>query len=177
MAAEFFAGEWLKERLLLYAVSHMLVMPMALVWMAQMGSEEWLPASIALLSLLSFFSGFAFELARKTKSPDAERDAVQSYSKVFGTRKAPMVTLTVLAAGAAVLVGTLLFITEGRPNWLLIGLSIGLLALPAWALIRFRATPSASTAKLQEGMCSLYMLAGYVILIVAVALERGIVWG
>jgi len=177
MAAEFFAAEWLKKRLLLYAVSHMVVMPMALVWMAQMGSKEWLPASIALLSLLSFFSGFAFELARKTKSPDDERDAVQSYTKVFGTRTAPMVTLAVLAAGAAVLVGTLLFITDGTPNWILICLSIGLLAAPAWALARFRASPSAATAKQQEGMCSLYMLAGYVILIVAVAIERGIEWG
>src|SRR5215471_10239683 len=57
MAREFFVGEWLGKRLVLYALSHMVVLPLALVWIAQMGAGgAELPKIVVLLPLLSFFS-------------------------------------------------------------------------------------------------------------------------
>lgn len=174
MAAEFFMGEWLQQRLLLYAISHMLVMPMALMWMAQMGAggdtSNW---RVILLALLAFFSGFAFELARKTRSPEDERDGVDSYTKVFGTRRAPLVTIAALLVGACTLAWALVEI-QGEVRWLWM-LAIDLaLVLPIIALVLFARKPSAVAAKRQEGACSLYMLVGYVLLISAMVAERGV---
>jgi len=177
MAVEFFCGEWLEKRLVLYALSHMLVMPMALVWMAQMGAGSAdLPVEVGALAGLSFLSGAAFEVTRKLRAPDDERDTVDSYTKVLGTTAAPVVVMVLLAAGTAVLALLLGVLSPGgvHPAW------YGVLAaamLPAlWALQGFRSAPSAKAAKTCEGMVALCMLAGYVVLLVAIGLTRGFGW-
>ena len=177
MLKEFFAGEWLQERVVLYALSHMVIMPMALVWMAQMGASASLTVPILYLSLMAFFSGFAFELARKTRAPEDEREGVDSYTKAFGSKGAPLVTVGLLLGGAAALLATLYEIVGGVPAWYWVAVVGGALALPCWALFSFRSKQTSKLAKLQEGMCSLYMLIGYVVLIVALLTERGVQWG
>ena len=177
MLKEFFVGEWLQERVVLYALSHMVVMPMALAWMAQMGASAAITTPVFYLCLMAFFSGFSFELARKTRAPEDEREGVDSYTKAFGTRGAPLVTVGLLFGAAVALLATLYEIAGGVPAWYWIVVVSAALALPYWALLSFRARQTSKLAKLQEGMCSLFMLIGYVVLIVALIVERGLQWG
>ena len=177
MAAEFFCGEWLEKRLVLYAFSHMVVMPMALVWMAQMGAGAMeLGSSVGLLAGLSFLSGAAFEVTRKIKAPEDERDTIDSYTKVFGTTRAPIVVLFLLTAGV-VFLGLLLgkVFPQGVELWWY-GILVATLLPAAMALLRFRKQPSAAAAKKCEGMVALAMLAGYVILLAGIWVERGVTW-
>ena len=88
MAKEFFIGPWLQKRLLLYAISHMLVMVPLALWMILTGLPE---ASLKaawpwLISSLVFFTGAIMEVARKTKSPVNEIQGVDSYSSILGAK-------------------------------------------------------------------------------------------
>jgi hypothetical protein len=175
MAREFFVGEWLGKRLVLYALSHMVVLPMALVWIAQMGAGgAELPKVVVLLPLLSFFSGFAFEITRKTRAPEQERDTVDSYSKVFGTRGAPLVVLALVTAQTAGVGLLLRHVFDGTPNvvWYAAGLPI--LGVPAFSLLAFRATPTPSAAKRNEAMVAVSTLLSYIVLVAAIVVRRGV---
>jgi hypothetical protein len=177
MAKEFFCGEWLEERLVLYAVSHMVVMPMALVWMAFMGADsEPLPMTVGLLAALSFCSGAAFEVTRKTKGAEEERDTIRTYSQIWGTTASPLIVLVLLIISTVLQVFLLRLVFDGAVHW---GWYVGLvavLALPAISLHLYRVDPTAKARKMNEGMVSLTMLASYVVLLAAVIVERGIAW-
>ena len=176
MAREFFVGAWLERRLVLYALSHMVVMPVALVWMAALGATPTgLPASVGLLALLSFLSGAAFEITRKTRGPEEERDTIQSYSRVFGTRRAPLVTGALLIASAGVQVALLFAISPDgpHPGWYAALAAPVLLALVV--LQRFVRAPSAAAREANEGAVSLAMLGSYVVVLAAMIVERGVV--
>jgi hypothetical protein len=102
MRMEFGVGAWLRQRLVLYALSHMLIMPLVILWLfsayAPALDTEYLP----LLLLLSLLGGFSFELARKLHAPAAERVGVDSYSQALGYGPALSLTVVVLLAGGAV---------------------------------------------------------------------------
>lgn len=175
MAKEFFIGDWLNKRLFLYAFSHMLVMPLAVVWMAEMGaSGRWPGPPIAVLGLIAFCSGFAFELTRKNRAPEEERLSVDSYSRHFGVKgAAAMIAIFLLtaAAGQFWLLGNLL---DGRfhKGWMA---GLVFVLLPAFfTLTRFVTHPTISGRKHNEGSLALAMLGGYVILIAALISDRGV---
>jgi 4-hydroxybenzoate polyprenyltransferase len=177
MAKEFFVGEWLSRRLVLYAATHMVIMPLAMIWLAQIGAEQSaLPRNIGLLAGLSFLSGAAFEVTRKLRGPEEERAGVDSYTKVLGTSSAPLLVLVLLAGSAAVQVLLLHWIFGGpaRARWY--GLLAAGLLPAAITLLRFRAKPTATTRKASEGAVSLSMLMGYLVVVIAVWIERGLSW-
>jgi 4-hydroxybenzoate polyprenyltransferase len=177
MAREFFVPEWLRQRFALYTISHMLVMPIAMLWMVQMGlGATPLPASAAWLAALSFLSGLSFELARKLKAPADERDGVDSYTRLFGTTRAPLVVLAVVA-GAAVALGQVVRVVRGGTLGVVAPVVLALaVVLPAVALLRFRAAPSAGGAKLAETLAGAATLIGYLLLAGTVIAHRGVAW-
>jgi len=176
MAREFFLGDRLKARLFLYAALHLMVMPLALIWMAQMGAEpKILEVQVVWLALLSLLSGAAFEITRKTLGPKEERKAVDSYSKRIGAGGAPLLIMGLMIASTVVQV-ILLFHILGRPAWywyLMAGLG---LALALYMLARFIALPTAKGRKRNQAAVSLSMMLGYLLLIIAIIAEKGIEW-
>jgi hypothetical protein len=177
MAKEFFMGEWLSKRLVLYAISHMVVMPMALIWMAQMGAgHAELPLRVGLLAALSFLSGFAFEITRKTKAPEDERDTIDSYTKIFGTGGAPLVVMVLLALSTGVEIVILDDLLGGQIHWAFFVVLMLAFLLPVFVLQQFRGQPDAKRAKSNEGMVALSMLTGYLVLMVAMILIHGLVF-
>ncbi|MGI4864984.1 MAG: hypothetical protein ACRYFZ_13750 [Janthinobacterium lividum] len=104
MRAEFGVGHWLRRHLVLYALSHMLIMPLVISWLfaAYAGGLVLAGQYLPLLWLLSLLGGFSFELARKLHAPAAERAGVDSYSQALGYGPALALTVAVLLAGGAV---------------------------------------------------------------------------
>ena len=97
MTVEFFIGEWLSKRLVLYALSHMIIMPMIIFWLVSMGiGKSPFIYEINLFSILAFFSGFSFEITRKTRAPEEERDTVDSYSKIMGIKGCVSIIISLL---------------------------------------------------------------------------------
>lgn len=180
MAKEFFVGEWLEKRLVLYALSHMIVMPMALIWMATIGVAHLpmafaLPLTIGLLAALSFASGASFEVTRKLKAPEDERETVDSYTKALGLSMAPLVAIAFLLLGAALQIALVSELT-GAVAWYWAAIIVAGLAPAVVALMRFRTAPSAAAAKRNESLVGVAMLAGYAVLLAASVAGRGVIW-
>lgn len=104
MCREFFVGEWLRRRPLLYMVSHMLIMPLvdlyatACDWLT--AGLAWPPAGLAWFLAASFFNGMVIEIGRKIRSPADEEVGVATYSATWGLRLATAAWLMALAAAA-----------------------------------------------------------------------------
>lgn len=100
MRYEFFVSNYLKSKLLLYAASHMLIMPFIILWVwSAFVKTNLFIAPFYLLACLSFLSGFCFEVARKTHAPNSERPTVDSYSKSIGFINSIKLILLFLSLG------------------------------------------------------------------------------
>ncbi|MEP6261469.1 MAG: UbiA family prenyltransferase [Gillisia sp.] len=166
MRYEFFMGEFLNKYLLLYATTHMLVMPFIILWVYTAFHPELeilLPYYI--LAALSLLSGFSFEIARKIHAPVAEREGVDSYSASVGYPGSIILALVLLLAGVLVQLYLLSLIDARSWAYILIGF-IFFLALLFYINNLFR--PSEKRLRLAEKLVSLFMLASYVSIIIEV---------
>jgi len=110
MAKEFFIKEWLTKRILIYALSHVVIMifiTLVIVNAAQyiilgeaeniikFGALQWYRHNIdiALIPLftLNYLNGIVLEIGRKTRRADEEEHGVQTYSKLWGKKKAAVI--------------------------------------------------------------------------------------
>ena len=110
MAKEFFIKEWLTKRILIYALSHVVIMifiTLVIVNAAQyivLGKAENIFKFVALqwyrhnidialipLFTLNYLNGIVLEIGRKTRRADEEEHGVQTYSKLWGKKKAAVI--------------------------------------------------------------------------------------
>lgn len=169
MRHEFFVGKFLKKYLFIYAVSHMMIMPLVIYWVWSAYASVSFNYSLLLLSSLSVVSGFAFEIARKIKLEGDERSSVDSYSKIVGYANAVFLVLLILLIGVLDQFALLQSLNARLWPFLLIGvLYIVIALLYVSALIR----PHREKLKLSELMVSLFMLFSYASIIIEIFLPR-----
>ncbi|MDJ1176892.1 UbiA family prenyltransferase [Roseofilum capinflatum] len=135
MSQEFFIRHWLKNHPVVYLISHMMIMPLiyglatACDWQVTTGV---IPRGLGWFLAVSFFNGVIIEIGRKIRSPQDEEVGVETYSYLWGRKRAVFVWLavctimTVISAIAAKLIGF------GLP-----------LALATWAMLGISGTLSA----------------------------------
>ncbi len=159
MLREFFVGEWLKRHLVVYAVSHMIVTPLSILWLAQMGAGgAALGGRVWAYADMSFLFGFCFEIARKMKAPADERLGVETYTSLFGVWRAAF-AVSVLWALASVTLGFILIAAGVAATSPVLWAGVTALALPSsLALERFAHRPTARAAKLAQAVVGLSML-------------------
>ena len=161
MTAEFLAPVWLKARPVLYLVSHMAIMPLIDLFVT---AVEWLPHSSApaaglwLFLAMSFANGCVLEIGRKLYAPANEREGVETYSALYGPRRAAefwMVWLTASFILLACVGGVMGF---GLPIFVL-----GLLAYAAAisCALRYRTEPNHQAQKRMDGVAGLWVFACY----------------
>ena len=103
MSKEFFVGEWLKKRHVLYMVSHMAIIPLVDFYAT---ACDWLPAEGAAPRGLfwfvaaSYFNGIVIETGRKIRAPADEEHGVNTYSALWGRRNAVLVWCAALLGTA-----------------------------------------------------------------------------
>lgn len=107
MTAEFGAPAWLKARPVLYLLSHMMIMPLIDLLLTGM---EWMPASsvsdgLILFLALSFVNGCVLEIGRKLWAPENEIDGVDTYSRLWGPRRAAVIWAALVALSFVLLLG------------------------------------------------------------------------
>ena len=107
MTAEFGAPAWLKARPVLYLLSHMMIMPLIDLLLTGM---EWMPASsvsdgLILFLALSFVNGCVLEIGRKLWAPENEIDGVDTYSRLWGPRRAAAIWAGLVALSFVLLLG------------------------------------------------------------------------
>ena len=102
MSKEFFARRWLKARPITYMVTHMAIMPLVDLYTT---ACDWVPAGfyrpprgLLFFLIVSFFNGMVVEIGRKIRSPQDEEKGVETYSFLWGRRKAIAVWIFMLLA-------------------------------------------------------------------------------
>lgn len=166
MRYEFFVGEYLKKRLLLYAITHMLVMPLIILWVWSAFVPGFgLGLEYFMLAALSLLGGFSFELARKIHATEAERPLVDSYSKSMGFSPAVLAVLLVLLAGVLTL-SYLLNLLQAA-SWAYIVIGFLYLATLALYIVSMR-RPEEKKLRTAEKLVSLFMLLSYLSIIIEV---------
>lgn len=153
MSVEFFAGTWLKAHPLAYLWSHMLILPLIVLYAT---ACDWLVngAAIPLGGLLGFllmsvFNGVVFEVGRKIRAPEDEEKGVETYSALWGMKRAA-------AAWAGALV-----LSAAAGSWVAvqIGFVAPVLAVAAALLTaRFLKAPDTKRAKAIDTMSGLWTL-------------------
>ena len=109
MTKEFFIKNWLTERILIYALSHVVIMIfITLVIVKGTGYifqhhfsetlylslekyEKNIFSGLIPLFALNYLNGIVLEIGRKTRKADEEEHGVQTYSKLWGRKKAVVV--------------------------------------------------------------------------------------
>ena len=165
MGKEFFCGAWLERHLTLYAFSHMLVMPLIVWWLLNLGaSGVALSGNSILLMLIAFVSGFCFEITRKTRGSDEERDSVDSYSRIYGSKGAANIIIFLLLT-LSVLQATLIERLHGTLPWLAMAAIASMTALAVAGLMAYRRTATMAARETNEKRVALLMLTGYLCII------------
>ena len=109
MSKEFFIKKWLTKRILIYALSHVVIMIFITLVIVK-GTEYILQDHfletlylllekyeknifIGLIPLfaLNYLNGIVLEIGRKTRKNDEEEHVVQTYSKLWGRKKAVII--------------------------------------------------------------------------------------
>lgn len=172
MSKEFFAREWLKARPFVYMWSHMLIVPLidlyatACDWKAMNATA---PPGLAWFVVLSFFNGIVIEIGRKIRAPEDEETGVETYSFLWGRKRAVLswlaaLTLTTISAWQA---GRQ--IGFGEPVLALLGALLGTATIIGW---RFLRQPIPRLARYFEVMSWIWSLLMYLSLGVLPLLMR-----
>lgn len=164
MSREFFVPAWLRARPTAYLLSHMLIMPLVdayttgLDWLAEGAVPR---EGLWLFLVVTFLNGTILEVGRKIRAPEDEREGVETYSRAWGVRGAPLVWLAVLAATAL----TAWRAAGEAHSGALTGTVLALLfAAGAWAALGFYRAPSHRRAKSLDAAGGVWTLSIYLIL-------------
>lgn len=166
MRYEFFISAFLRRRLFLYACTHMLIMPLVILWIWSAFYENTLQHyALYLLAALSLLGGFCFEIARKIHAPDAEKLTIDSYSKSLGFVNSVICVLSFLLV--AVLVQCYLLYSIKARLWSYI-LIVLLFIATCFLYVAYSKQPQEKRLRLAELFVSLFMLLSYVSIIIEI---------
>lgn len=164
MTREFFAREWLRRQPALYLVSHMVIMPLLLLYATAvdwLAAGDGMPGAVWLLLAASYAAGLVLEVGRKIRAPEDERPGVDTYTATWGQQRALTVWLVSLVVSAA-LIAAAGFAVAAWWGPLLAPLA----ALGAsTAALRFVGdTPPRGAGRAIEGASAAWILAAYALL-------------
>jgi 4-hydroxybenzoate polyprenyltransferase len=161
MSKEFFVPEWLKDRPILYMVSHMVIIP--LVDLYATACDWWVagegpPRGLIWFLVVSYFNGLVIEIGRKVRGPKEEEIGVNTYSALWGRRNAVLAWLGSLLATAG-----FAFVAAWQIDFFApVGGLLALLLLAAVILaVRFLRQPDARRAKWIETASGLWTILMY----------------
>lgn len=158
MSFEFFVSKKLHQMPVLYAGSHMLIMPLVDLFAS---SGHWamsnysIHSGIWILMLVSYFNGFVLEISRKTKA--AENIEINSYNRIMSNEKCIQLLNFMLLA---CLISAFYLPFGHVSTWYFasIGLTATLLGLIAALFVR---NPNPKNEKLLEVFSGVWMLVLY----------------
>ncbi|MBT9558942.1 MAG: hypothetical protein IV100_23120 [Myxococcales bacterium] len=169
MRYEFFASEWLRDHIVVYAITHNPVV--ALLMMVPLagaagGSPIGDSGVLTWLGLASV-SSLGFEVGRKLRAPENEKPMQDTYTQSLGISRAVALTL-VIHAGSAVLALLLL-----KSPWTQ-GAAVALMAWAVATALGFQRSPTPKRAKGVELGATLLALGLYILVVVDAGLRFGL---
>ncbi|MGH3581574.1 MAG: hypothetical protein ACRDUB_08290, partial [Mycobacterium sp.] len=170
--------QWLEERRVLFALTHLPFWGVGALWIAQQGAggTQWLPWSLGWLVAVWVVGPLMLEIVRKTRTPDDERSTVVDYAKPRTSwahslgLNGSVAAVTVLGAVTVVL-EVLVLDTAGHGSALAyaaVAVSFALLVLPV--AVRYTLGPSRSRVKEVGEFSATAMIVGQLVLVAAMLL-------
>jgi 4-hydroxybenzoate polyprenyltransferase len=174
MLKEFFVRGWLKRHFLVYAVTHLLVMPFLSLTVFSFATGRWpwqAPLWFWMYAWVGFFVTFNWEVSRKIRAPEDEIEGVETYTRIFGTYGAAYLVLLLRAVdtGLVARVGWHL----GLSPWFYAAL-IALFLVCLVGFFQYRFHTNRKTAKRMETYAGMYIIAFDLILAVEIARRFGV---
>ena len=161
MAVEFFAHTWLKAHALVYMASHMVIVPFIVAYVATCAGVRAMMAPLLWLAAMSYMSFCVFEIGRKIRSPADEQEGVETYSALWGRRRAVFGWLTAMAGAGAF---AALAARHVDALALTVGLTASVLALATGVGAKFLADPKPGRGKMFLAMSGVWLIVIYLVL-------------
>ena len=164
MGREFFVRDWLKRHPVAYMLSHMVIMPTidfyttGLDWL-RAGADP--PSGLEWFLLVTFLNGMVIEIGRKIRTPEEEEEGVETYSVLWGMRRATLIWLGIVAATCLSAVFASLHAGYGAPGTAVL---IGMFLLAGIPPILFLIRPDPRRARLIETTAGLWTIGMYLTL-------------
>lgn len=161
MTREFFRPTWLRARPVAYMASHMLILPLIAFFAS---ACDWIPAGTApsadLVPLLavSFFTGIVLEVGRKIRAGENEEPGVETYSFLWGQRKAVYAWWFAILAAASC---GWLAAQQHLFTWLVGAVLAGIVINGLLVGLGFLWKPVSARARMLQSISSLSVLAIY----------------
>lgn len=115
MSHEFGVKKWLKAHPITYLLSHMIIMPLVDFYAT---ATDWInhnsipPDSLYWFIALSFFNGINLEIGRKIRSLEDEENGVETYSFLWGIKKASIVWISMIILTGLCAIGASYFLPD-----------------------------------------------------------------
>jgi 4-hydroxybenzoate polyprenyltransferase len=160
MSKEFFVADWLRARPIPYMASHMMILPLvdfyatACDWWP---AEQEPPHGLFWFLAASYCNGIVIELGRKIRAPVDEEEGVNTYSYLWGRRKAvfawlgAMLATAVCACLAAARIDFAWEVAAG------LGLALAVAALVGRSFLHHPITPRAKRIEAMSGIWTILM--------------------
>jgi 4-hydroxybenzoate polyprenyltransferase len=162
MRFEFFAPNWLKSHPIIYLCSHMLILPLIVVFITACdwrATGQAYPASgLVWFLLASFFNGVVVEIGRKIRAPQSEEVGMETYTALWGRNWAVLVWLG--AIGSTALCGIVAAQQVGVGVWVA-GVLLAQLIPMLWISAQFVCNPSPKSAKALETLSGIWTIVLY----------------
>ncbi len=171
MRFEFFIGDWLRDHIIVYAVTHnpvvalLMMVPVA----GALGTTVFAEPIVHWLVIASLTT-LALEVGRKFRAPGDERPTQDTYTQALGIKQAT--TLYIVIVGLVLAVMT---VTVGVAKPYMIAVDFAA-AGAAGAALSFARSPTAGGAKQVELATALLVLLSYGVLIGDLIARRGFAW-
>ena len=167
MFKEFWIGSYLKKHIMLYAYSHEILFlfftAFALGTLIVPIYNAYLGAFALIYTLFSIFSFLNFELTRKLRLKEDENCHIETYSQVFGLKKASLIALLHVLLTLISACGVLSMLAYGRLTYVLV---IALSGYPAYTLLGLIRSLDKVTLKSAENASVVYVLCLNVLMII-----------
>ncbi|MEW5821720.1 MAG: UbiA family prenyltransferase [Cyanobacteriota bacterium] len=160
MTKEFFVKSWLCNHPMAYMVSHMMIMPLidfyttGLDWL---NSDVSPPSGLIYFLAVTFFNGIIIETGRKIRAPEAEEEGVETYSSIFGAKKATFIWMGVLVVTFCFALKAAHSAGFGWPAFLILFIIKIICVIPAFRFLKTRENRFAKQIELSSGIWTIGM--------------------
>jgi len=164
MTKEFFVPAWLKRRPIIYMLSHMVIMPLVDLYTTGL---DWINAAVApprgleFFLMVTFLNGIVIEVGRKIRAAEAEETGVETYSALYGPKRAAIGWLAVLSLTCLSAVLAAWYAGFGAWGFIVLTAVLAACGIPAVAFIR---SLQGRHAKLIETAAGIWTIAMYLTL-------------
>jgi 4-hydroxybenzoate polyprenyltransferase len=160
MGKEFFIPKWLKKHQFWYVTSHMFIIPLIDIYASGL---DWFlggvkaPIGLFFFFAVSYMNGIVLEIGRKIKPRGSEEEGVNSYTKMIGENKAPVLWIGILFITFCLAVLAAQYAGYGKMALSVLSFFFIICSIPAILFLKKKNTRSAKSIEISSALWTIAM--------------------